>query len=338
MPDYTPIVRLLERDHPLEVLQTRALRAAAGGGCLVVLAGEAGIGKTVMLRAFAEQAPIPVLWGMCDPLSTPRPLGPLRDVAGALGPTVTTSLSGSAAQHEIFAAVLEALRATPRAPIVEDLHWADEATTDLVRFLARRIGALPLLMIVSYRDTGGADPRLSPVLGDLVSTPGARRIGSRGDVRTRPPKIRMAGQRASSPRPHAGATRAQSRSHSRALRAAVTRRTPNQMPTSTARPTTTATTPAPTPTTTASPADTGAATTAPDRSTHTGTDAPALVPAPASTIPLCTFPAASRHAAAAGIPSVVGFAAWTDGASSVSTATTAVRSAASTRARSSVPP
>ena len=144
MPDYTSAVLLLERDHPIEVLQTRADGAAAAAGGLVLLAGEAGIGKTALLRAFAEQATIPILWGMCDPLSTPRPLGPLRDVADALGPAVTASLREAAPQHEIFAVVLAALRATPRVLVVEDLHWADEATTDLVRFLARRIAALPL--------------------------------------------------------------------------------------------------------------------------------------------------------------------------------------------------
>ncbi len=77
-------------------------------------------------------------WGMCDSLSTPRPLGPLRDVADELGPSVPALLRGTAAaQHEIFAAVLDALRSRPRVFVVEDLHWADEATLDLVRFLAR---------------------------------------------------------------------------------------------------------------------------------------------------------------------------------------------------------
>ena len=169
-------MRLLEREHPIDVLQTRAERAAAGRGAVVLLVGEAGIGKTALLRAFAERVSMPVLWGMCDPLSTPRPLGPLRDVAGGLGPTVSAGLRDAAAQHEIFAAVLDALRETPRVLVVEDLHWADEATTDLVRFLARRIDALPLLMIVSCRDTVGADPALSPVVGDLVATPGVRRM------------------------------------------------------------------------------------------------------------------------------------------------------------------
>jgi predicted ATPase len=169
-------VRLLEREHPLDVLDERARRAAARHGSVVLVAGEAGIGKTVLLRTFVERVRVPARWGMCDSLSTPRPLGPLRDVAHELGPAVSGLLGGTAAQHEIFAAVLDALRATPRVLVVEDLHWADEATTDLVRFVARRIDALPLLMIVSCRDTITTDSALSPVVGDLVSTPGARRL------------------------------------------------------------------------------------------------------------------------------------------------------------------
>jgi DNA-binding CsgD family transcriptional regulator/tetratricopeptide (TPR) repeat protein len=171
-------VRLLEREHPLRVLEDRARRAAAGRGSAVLVAGEAGIGKTVLLRAFAERVGggAPALWGMCDPLSTPRPLGPLRDVADELGPAVPALLRGDAVQHEIFAAVLDALRPRPRVFVVEDLHWGDGATLDLVRFLARRIAALPLLLVLSYRDALGVDHPLGPVLGDLVSSPDARRL------------------------------------------------------------------------------------------------------------------------------------------------------------------
>lgn len=169
-------MRLLERDHPLDVLADRARRAASGGGNVVLVAGEAGIGKTSLLRAFAAQLREPPLWGMCDALTTPRPLGPLRDVAAELGEPVTGLLRDSAPQHEIFSAVVGALRARPRTLIVEDLHWADEATGDLVRFLARRIGPLPVLMVVTYRDAVGPDHPLGAVLGDLVTSPDARRL------------------------------------------------------------------------------------------------------------------------------------------------------------------
>jgi predicted ATPase len=174
---YDSDVQLLEREHPLDVLETRARRAFTGHGSVVLVAGEAGIGKTVLLRAFVERlrAAAQPLWGMCDSLSTPRPLGPLRDVADELS-AVPALLRGAAAQHEIFAAVLDVLRSRPRVFVVEDLHWADEATLDLVRFLARRIAALPLLLVVSYRDALGAGHPLSPVLGDLVASPEARRL------------------------------------------------------------------------------------------------------------------------------------------------------------------
>ena len=171
-------MRLLEREHPLDVLAERAGRAAAGHGSVVLVAGEAGIGKTVLLRALVDRvrATAPPLWGMCDSLSTPRPLGPLRDVADELGGAVPDLLRGAAAPHEVFAAVLDALRSRPRVFVVEDLHWGDGATLDLVRFVARRITGLPLLLVVSYRDALGTGHPLSPVLGDLVSTPDARRL------------------------------------------------------------------------------------------------------------------------------------------------------------------
>ena len=169
-----PAVPLLEREHPLQVLQEHARSAVEGRGSLVLVAGEAGIGKTVLLRAFAEGRPA-VLWGMCDPLLTPRPFGPLRDIASRLDPAVSDLLRTGAAQHEIFAAVLDALRGAPRVLVVEDLHWGDEATLDLVRFLARRIATLPLLLVLSYRDAVGVRHPLRTVLGDLVSSPDARR-------------------------------------------------------------------------------------------------------------------------------------------------------------------
>ena len=178
MASYPSRVHLLEREQPLDVLVERARHAVAGSGSVVLVAGEAGVGKTVLLRAVVErvQGKAQPLWGMCDSLSTPRPLGPLRDVADELGAPVPALLSGTAAQHEIFAAVLEALRSRARVFVVEDLHWADEATLDLVRFLARRISTLPLLLVVSYRDALGIDHPLNPVLGDLVSAPDACRL------------------------------------------------------------------------------------------------------------------------------------------------------------------
>ncbi|MBM2622060.1 AAA family ATPase [Actinoplanes sp. LDG1-06] len=169
-------MRLLERAQPLEVLCRHARGAAEGRGAVVLVAGEAGVGKTVLLRAFAAEAAAPVLWGLCDALSTPRPLGPLRDVADELGVGVARALREATAQHEIFSAVLAELRGGPRALVVEDLHWGDEATLDLVRFLGRRISTLPLLLVLSYREPLGATDPLRSVLGDLGSGPDTERL------------------------------------------------------------------------------------------------------------------------------------------------------------------
>ncbi|GAA4560791.1 ATP-binding protein [Pseudonocardia xishanensis] len=169
---------LREREHALDLLETHARSAVRGCGSVVLVTGEAGIGKTVLLRELVERTRSAAgsLWGMCDPLSTPRPLGPLRDVARALGGGVPELLRAGADQHEVFATVVDALRGRPRVFVVEDLHWADEATLDLVRFLARRIEALPLLLVLSFREPLPPDNPLVPVLGDLVASAGAGRV------------------------------------------------------------------------------------------------------------------------------------------------------------------
>ena len=79
---------MLERDEPLDVLRQALAAASSGVGRMVLVAGDAGIGKTAVVRAFvdaAEDLP-PVLWGACDPLSTPAPLSPFFDIGRLRGP------------------------------------------------------------------------------------------------------------------------------------------------------------------------------------------------------------------------------------------------------------
>src|SRR5262245_50488796 len=80
------VVRLLERAGDMAALPAPWERARAGRGGLAVVAGEAGAGKSTLLQTFADDhvEGVPVLWGACDPLSLPRPLGPLHDVADQL--------------------------------------------------------------------------------------------------------------------------------------------------------------------------------------------------------------------------------------------------------------
>jgi len=73
-------VNLLERSRPLEELRRLTTEAASGRGRLVLLGGEAGVGKTTLVRHFTRALParVRLLWGACDPLSLPRPLAPER--------------------------------------------------------------------------------------------------------------------------------------------------------------------------------------------------------------------------------------------------------------------
>ena len=147
-------MQLLERHDEVAALREWQQRALAGRGGLVLVTGEPGAGKTALVQAFGDARPgqVRLLWGACDPLSTPRPLGPLRDVADQLGDVSRVALRDAVHPHEIFAAVDEDLRATPSLLVVDDLHWADQGTLDLLRFLLRRIASTRSLVVGALRD------------------------------------------------------------------------------------------------------------------------------------------------------------------------------------------
>ena len=126
-------MELLERDREREALET-AIEESRSAGRVVVVAGEAGIGKTALVSSLADGHR--VLWGACDPLITPRPMGPLRDVAHEAGGALAEAVAGS--REDLLSAVLDELR-EPAALVVEDLHWADDATLDFVALLGRRL-------------------------------------------------------------------------------------------------------------------------------------------------------------------------------------------------------
>ncbi len=129
---------LLEREPLLDGLTGYLDEALGGRGRLVFLGGEAGAGKTALVTTFTERAGdrVRVLRGACDGGTTPRPLGPLADIAGALGAAVVEQLDQDRpSRGPLFAAVRTALADRPTLLVVEDVHWADEATLDLVRFL-----------------------------------------------------------------------------------------------------------------------------------------------------------------------------------------------------------
>ena len=147
---------LLERQAELQTLSVALERAATGHGSTALVLGEAGIGKTSLIRAFLTAIPYPVrlLAGGCEDLLTPRTLGPLRDATrGAQGP-LARALAGGTEPDMLLVAVFDELAAppSPTVLVVEDAHWADGATLDVLRFLGRRMADLPALLVVTYRD------------------------------------------------------------------------------------------------------------------------------------------------------------------------------------------
>src|SRR5262245_20182993 len=131
---------LLERADLLVQLEA----ARAEGGRLVFVAGEAGVGKTALVRAFIADEP--ALRGSCENLTAATPLGPFLDIAAQTG-----SVPLGADPRAVAIALLREL-ARPRVVVLEDLHWADGATLDAVRVLGRRLDTTPSLVIATYRD------------------------------------------------------------------------------------------------------------------------------------------------------------------------------------------
>lgn len=167
-------MELLEREDVLGTLQTLRQRASAGNGTLLFIEGEAGIGKTSLLQTFCRrQKDAPSYWGGCDPLEPPRPLAPLYEIAARLNSELQRALSAAAERMHVYRAFLAAI-SKPTLVVFEDLHWADEATLDFLRYIGRRIDRTPSLVIGSFRNDE-VRPALRLVLGDLA-TCGARRL------------------------------------------------------------------------------------------------------------------------------------------------------------------
>jgi DNA-binding CsgD family transcriptional regulator/tetratricopeptide (TPR) repeat protein len=176
-----PEAALLERASFLAVLgECIADAAARGQGRLVLVGGEAGVGKTALVRAFRDRhgASARVLWGGCEALFTPRPLGPFADVAEDAGGELAALVEGGGRPHLVVAELLRALRRlAPAILVLEDLHWADEATLDVVRLLGGRIETAAAVVVATFRDDelGPAHP-LRIVVGELSTSAAVRRM------------------------------------------------------------------------------------------------------------------------------------------------------------------
>ena len=165
-------MELLERDSVIGRMDALFSDAAGGVGRVVVVRGEAGVGKTSVLRAFCDKhgEDAHVLWGGCDDLLTPQPLGPIWDMT-LEEPAIAEWLAEDK-RPEVFRGLRDLLARSlrPTVMVVEDVHWADESTTDLIRYLGRRIDRTHGFLIISVRDdvANGDDP-VQALLGHLPS-------------------------------------------------------------------------------------------------------------------------------------------------------------------------
>ena len=168
------MVALLERTDELDALAGAVRVAGRRRGSVLLVSGEAGIGKTSLVRAFTEQmaGQARLLVGGCDDLVTARPLGPLRDAVAGTGGALETALRTGGDAFAAAVAELSGPRVT--AVVVEDLHWADDATLDVLGYLARRIAELPAVLVLTYRDDAAAGHPVHRLLGSLVGGPVVR--------------------------------------------------------------------------------------------------------------------------------------------------------------------
>jgi len=164
-------VELLEREQCFADLTNWLTSSVEQGGCVTLVHGEAGIGKTALLQEFSRQQRVAprVLWGACDALFTPRPLAPLHDIARQTQGKLLTTVNAETSRDAIFIAALDELEHGPPALVVfEDCHWADEATFDLLKFIGRRMQRTRSMLVMTYRtDEVGSRHPCRFVIGDL---------------------------------------------------------------------------------------------------------------------------------------------------------------------------
>ena len=166
---------LIERKDFLASLEGLLGEAVDGSGRLVFLGGEAGVGKTALAAALAEAAGQAVRRGSCDNVTTAEALGPILDALPELA--VAANYEPGVSRLRLFQKVREVLAESPMLLLLEDVHWADEATLDILRFLGRRLAGARLMILATFRpEEVGGDHPLTVVMGDLAALPGVIRM------------------------------------------------------------------------------------------------------------------------------------------------------------------
>jgi DNA-binding CsgD family transcriptional regulator/tetratricopeptide (TPR) repeat protein len=170
--------RLLEREAHLSALTELLNGATQGVGRLAVIRGDVGAGKTALLRAFLGDVPhsVDTAIGYCDSVATPRPLSPIHDLARSLGDGLAALLERSATREEIRDHLLERYEEQSVVLAIEDIQWADDATIDLLRLLARRIGETSALLLLTYREEPRPSAAVTRLLGQLATSTAAKQV------------------------------------------------------------------------------------------------------------------------------------------------------------------
>ncbi len=161
---------LLEREGELATLIGLVDDLGTDGGKVVLIRGEAGIGKSALVEAFVGSLDrrTQVISGACDDLFIPQALGPFWDMARA-EPLLREPLY--AGDRPRLVEALISLISRPDRPsvvVIEDTHWADEGTFDAIRYIGRRIARTNGILLLTYRDGEvDYDHPLRGVVGDL---------------------------------------------------------------------------------------------------------------------------------------------------------------------------
>ena len=166
-------MHLLERQAQLEELNRCLQEARAACGKLVLVAGDAGVGKSALVERFVAEhrRDTHTFWGACDGLSTPQALAPVYEIAAQSSGRAGHAMRDEESRDWLVRALLEDLARPERASVVvlEDVHWADAATMDFLRFIGRRIQRTSAVLVATYRhDELSANHPLRLTLGELT--------------------------------------------------------------------------------------------------------------------------------------------------------------------------
>lgn len=146
--------KLLEREQAISIFRS-LVTGAESAGKLVCVSGEAGIGKTAFFEHLRSALPnCQFYWSGCDALLTPRPLLPIFELISDIDASLLSTAQSSSMVTAVSATLFHALEKLDNNAVlvVEDVHWADNATLDVLKYITRRISFLPCLLCISFRD------------------------------------------------------------------------------------------------------------------------------------------------------------------------------------------